>query len=202
MKKIFVTAVMAIAAMTASQAQADLVIDVTGVAGSGVTTWTFSTAAPGVVTTAGSIRDATNNTFNAADTGQFPFGLDTILDTSIQDQVFALTGNVFVTIGANTEQLTGIFLDDDGGSADDLGVRAANELAYLVGDSSSWTGSGTVNVDISAFALGTWSINSTDGQAMFFSNPITVNFSAIPEPTSFALVGVMAVGCVLRRRRK
>ena len=122
---------MAIAAITASQAQADLVIDVTGVAGSGVTTWTFSTAAPGVVTTAGSIRDATNNTFSASDTGQFPFGQDTILDTSIQNLVFALTGNVFVTIGGNTEQLTGIFLDDDGGSADDLGVRAAESTSLF-----------------------------------------------------------------------
>ena len=202
MKKFIVAAAMAIAAITASQAQADLVIDVTGVAGSGVTTWTFSTTSAGVVSTAGSIRDVTNNTFSAFDTGQFPFGQDTILDTSIQNVVFALTGDVFITIGGNTEQLTGIFLDDDGGSADDLGVRALNQLDYLVGDTSSWTGSGTVNVDISAFALGTWSINSTDGQAMFFSDPITVNFSAIPEPTSLALVGVMAVGCVLRRRRK
>jgi len=186
----------ALAAATMS-AQADLMIDVVGTSGSGVTTWTFSGS--GTANNSGTMRTNVDNSFNAGDTGQFPFGLDTILDTSIQDVVFTFTGVASVTLGGTTESLTGIFLDDDGGSADDLGVRIANNLDYLVGDATSWTGSGTVNVDIDAFSLGVWSINSTDGQAMFAGDPIIVTFR-VPAPGSFALLGLS--GLVATRRRR
>ena len=186
-------------------AQAGLIIDVSGVAGSGDTTWVFTTVTPGTASVDGTIRDASNATFNAADTGQFPFGLDTILDTSIQDTVFSLSGNATVTVGGNSQLITGIFLDDDGGSADDLGIRTFADLAYLAGDTSSWTGSGTVNIDISAFALGSWSLNSSDGQAMFIDDPIIVNFietTAVPAPASLALLGIGALAWGLGRRRR
>lgn len=184
-------------AAAAMSAQADLMIDVVGTSGSGVTTWTFSGS--GTVGVTGTMRTNAANTFNAGDTGQFPFGLDTILDTLIQDQVLTFTGAASVTIGGTTESITGIFLDDDGGSADDLGVRVANDLAYLAGDATSWTGSGTVNVDIDAFSLGLWSINSTDGQAMFIGDPVLVNFR-VPAPASMALLGLG--GLVATRRRR
>ena len=204
MKSLLTTAIILFTAMSASDVKANLVIDVTGVAGSGVTTWTFTTISVGIAEADGTIRDNSANTFNAADTGQFPFGEDTILDTSIQNLVFALTGNAMITVGGTTESLTGIFLDDDGGSADDLGIRVANPLAYLALDETTWTGSGTVNVDITAFALGSWSINEAAGQNIFISDPIIVNFSAIaiPEPGCFGILACLSLGCVVRRRRK
>ena len=197
MKKIIVIAT---ALAAASFAQAQLNIDVTGVPGSGVTTWTFS-GSGGSATGDGSIRDTTNASFSAFDTGQFPFGEDTVLDTSIQDQVFALTGDATVTVGGTTQSIAGIFIDDDGGSADDMGIRADTQLDYLTGDASSWTGSGTVNVDINTFALGVWSINSTDGQAMWISDPTTVTFEAVPEPATMVILGGLAAMAARRRRK-
>ncbi len=193
-KAVVFTAAIAAASMTAN---AELVIDVVGSSGSGFTTWTFSGSS--TTNTAGSMRTNADNTFNAGDTGQFPFGLDTILNTSYQDMVFAFSGAASVTIGGTTESISGIFLDDDGGSADDLGVRLMNELAYDVGVAASWSGSGTVNVDIDDFALGTWSMNSAEGQAMFISDPIIVNFR-VPAPGSLAVLGLG--GLVMTRRRR
>jgi hypothetical protein len=193
-KAVVFTAAIAAASMTAN---AELVIDVVGSSGSGFTTWTFSGSS--TTNTAGSMRTNAANSFNAGDTGQFPFGLDTILNTSYQDMVFAFSGAATVTIGGTTENITGIFLDDDGGSADDLGVRLMNELAYDVGVAATWSGSGTVNVDIDDFALGTWSMNSAEGQAMFISDPIIINFR-VPTPGSLAVLGLG--GLVATRRRR
>ena len=116
---------------TTNDLSGDLIIDVRGVIGSGETSWTFSTKAPGIAELTGSIRDNTGNFFSGADTGQFPFGEDTILDTSIQDTVFVLEGNAEVSInGTETESLTGIFLDDDGGSADDFGSSGCKQFYF------------------------------------------------------------------------
>ena len=196
MRKIAICGV-ALAAATMS-AQADLMIDVVGTSGSGVTTWTFSGSSTAFF--GGTMRTNAGNTFNSGDTGGFPFGLDTILDISIQDQVLTFTGAASVTLGGNTESITGIFLDDDGGSDDDLGVRVANDLAYQASDATSWTGSGTVNVDIDAFSLGLWEISNAGGQAMLIGDPIIVNFSRVPAPTSMALLGLG--GLVATRRRR
>ena len=181
----------------ASTANAQLFIDVVGQPGSGFTTWTFSGS--GIAALDGEIRTNADNTFSAFDTGQFPFGQDTILDTSIQDQVFALTGNASITVGGTTEPITGIFLDDDGGSADDLGIRAANLLPYLTDDASSWSGSGTVNVDLNAFALDTWSLNGNDGQAIFIADETIITFR-IPAPGAAGLLGVAGLAATRRRR--
>lgn len=187
---------------TTNNLSGDLVIDVRGVIGSGETTWTFSTLSPGIAELTGSIRDNSGNFFSGADTGQFPFGQDTILDTSIQDRVFVLSGDAEVSInGTETESLTGIFLDDDGGSADDLGVRAANNFIFQEGDEITWTGSGTTNVDISTFALGPWKIDDLQGQRMFISETITVNFIAVPEPSSSTLVMLVCASLFVARRR-
>lgn len=185
------------AAAGSAVAQSPLTINVVGVPGAGVTTWSFSGA--GSTTAAGTARTNAANTFNAGDTGQFPFGQDTILNTLIQDQVFALTGAATLNVGSDSRAITGIFIDDDGTSADDMGVRLSADLTYAAAAASSWSGSGTVNVDINTFVLGAWSINTTQGQAMFLNNPVLVNFTAVPAPASVALLGV--AGLAARRRR-
>lgn len=185
-----------------STAHAQLRIEVTGVPNSGQSTWTFFTDTSDLVTTAGTIRTPPNNTFSAFDSGQFPFGQNTILDSSFVDVVFPLSGSATITIGGETQSIAAIYLDDDGTSADDLGVRAAVALDYAVGEASSWSGSGTVPVDITAFVEGSWSINSADGQAMFFADPVLVNFTqVIPEPTSAGFLLGGACLLVMRRRR-
>lgn len=191
--------VIAASLAVASFAQAQLRIDVTGVSGSGVTTWTFSGTGTAILD--GTMRDSSANTFSSNDSGQFPFGQNTILDTSIQDGIFALTGSVSVTAGSETRDIVAIYLDDDGTSADDLGVRVDSSLAYLTGDATEWSGSGTINVDIDTFVLGTWSVNDTDGQAIDLDDETIVTFEAVPEPMTMVVLGGMAA-LAARRRRK
>lgn len=183
-------------------AQANLIIDVSGINGTGITTWTFSTDTLDTVDNAGNTRTSTANTFSAFDTGQFAFGVDTILDTSIQDSIFSLSGNVNLNIGSQSEQITAIFLDDDGASADDLGIRTANELFYSVGETSGWSGAGTVNVDISTFVLDTFQITSSLGQAFFFADPITVTFSEVSAPTTLSIMFLSILGLVVIRQKQ
>lgn len=189
-------------ASAAGMAQAQLTIDVVGNPGDGVTTWTFGGSS--VANTDGATRDETGASFNTNDTGQFQFGEDNILNTTYQDAIFLLTGNVTMTVGSSTGNISAIFLDDDGGSADDLGVRTVAPITWIAGEASSWSGSGTVNVDINDFALGTWNL---DNQTPFFStfdaatntSGVLITF-AVPAPGAAAAFGIAGlVG--LRRRR-
>lgn len=199
MRKLTVAAA-ALALAAIANAQTPLTIDVVGAPGAGVTTWTFSGV--GSTNNPGTLRDNTGATFNAGDTGQLPFASNTILNAIWQDDVLAMTGTASITIGAITQDLTGIFLDDDGTGGDDLGVRAAVPITYVLGEATSWTGTGTVNVDINDFALGSWSINAAEGQAMFLNDPVLVNFAIVPEPATFAVLGVGVLGLLVSRRRK
>lgn len=194
---------LAVAAAAGTASAQTLFIDVVGNPGSGVTTWTFSgssTTSAAFVAPA-TIRTNVANSFNAGDSGQFPFGLDTILDTSIQDVVFTLTGNASVTVGNQTRTITGIYLDDDGGSADDMGIRVDTDLVYGNSEPSSWTGSGTANIDINTFDLNgsPWSLNGFDGQAIFLSPETVVTFR-IPTPGSVAVLGIAGLATLRRRR--
>ena len=196
-----------VVAILASNANAQLVVDVTGVPGSGVTTWTFSgesNVLPDCIRDVifCEVRDVTNNTFSTFDSGQFPFGEDTILDTTLQDIVFPLTGNASITVGGTTQLIGGIYIDDDGGSADDFGIRTLDSpLPYQFPDTSSWTGSGTAFVDINSFSLGAWVLNDPLGQATFLSDTVNVNFTAVPEPATASLLLISLLGIASSRRR-
>lgn len=194
-----------------SVSNADLVINITGVTGSGETTWTFTTTTDAVADANGTIRENADFGFNTNDTAQFGGG-DGIFDALIQDQVFVLTGDASISATTidrfdnevtTTEDITGIFLDDDGaGAGDDLGIRVANELEYFLDDTITWTGSGVANVDISQLVEGTFTMNSGAFWNIDQGNTIVeIVAVAVPEPA--AALGLFAVGLVgLTIRRK
>ena len=188
---------LAAVALVAAPASADLQLDITGAPGSGVTTWTFS--GTGTTTGASTVRDNTGTTWNTGDTTQFGGG-DGILDAALQDTLLSFTGAATLTVGSVTESITGVFLDDDGtGAGDDLGVRVANPITYASGEAVSWTGSGTVAVDINQFVLGSFDMDF--GALWLLDGDATnVNISLIPAPGALALLGF--AGLAARRRRR
>lgn len=182
-------------AAAAGAAHAQLTVDVVGNPGDGFTTWTFGGSS--TARQEGATSDPSNNIFNSQDTGQFPFGQDTILDTTLQDAIFFLDGDVTMTVGANSQLIAAVYIDDDGAQADDFGVRTDTRLAWNFGDPSSWSGTATVGVDITAFALGATDLSGTQP---FFAEQVDFTF-AVPAPgaaAAFAAAGLVAV----RRRRR
>lgn len=198
----------AAAALFASPASATLMISVTGSSGAGVTTWelsgTSSASDSGTVRTpAGSASFSPDDSMEIGSPNSGSFIIPAINNT-----LFAVTGAASVTIGADTETITHIFLDDDGVAFDDLGIRTSSSIGYLSTEMSSWMGSFTVNLDIDTFTPGTYALAGVVNG--FFNGPdfaqagdVSLTISKkVPEPGTLALFGLGLAGLGIARRRK
>ncbi len=205
--RILLTAI-AVLAM-ASTANADLILNISGVAGTGVSNFEFVTGVAGTTTLNSTVRTNAANTWSWGDTTQFGAS-DGIADITIQDQIFVLTGSASLTVGTVTENITGIFLDDDeadgnpGNAGDDIGVRVANQINYGRDESVTWTGTGSINLDITAFVEGTFQMDHGTRWRLDSGNTVVnIRQVPVPEPSSgIAVIGLAAVGLVVRRQRR
>ena len=191
--------------MAGTTANAALIIKVEGIKGSGQTTWSFSgsdTAEQnGTIRTSQSSGNfSSGDTFDRAGTGA---GDDFIADRSIQNVLVALSGTVKLTIGSQIRSITHLFLDSDKDPefrftstdigriwADDFGIRVNKALSYTNGQSSSWSGIATVNLDIGKFLLGTYTFPSIYSPTHFGTFTISFSERTVAEPGSFALLAL------------
>ena len=150
-------------ALACATANAALIVNVEGVRGSGKTTWTLSGSdRAGGISRNRSIRTSTGSndfgpgdTFDASKSGQFLSAKTKVGN----DSLFAVKGSAQITIGSQTRTITHIFLDpDQGKSGDDFGIRVKSLLRYMAGEASRWSGRFTLDLDISNFNLGTYSV--------------------------------------------
>lgn len=202
---VFVTLVLCAFSTTA---QSTLMIDVTGAPGSGTTTWLFSGAA--MAEGDGTVRTETVDSFNLDDTFDVirPGGPGSfITDPSIQWELFPLmSGSASLTIGADTRSILALLLNEHSPrSEDQLGIRVDSSLDYLAGETSSWSGSLLIGVDINQLSEGTFINQRFLNPEPNFAGPagdvlMTVTSTAVPEPTTFALLVLGLVGLRSGRR--
>ena len=146
--------------VTAVPSVAQLVIDITGVRGSGVTTFSFSGSSTAAAEFLFSMPDASETGFHSGGTGEFSRTSDSgslFVDVTLSDLLVPLTGNVTVTVGADTHiPVSHLFMDSDQGGADDFGIRVTlgQGFDFAAGEMSTWTGQATAAIDISEFNLG------------------------------------------------
>ncbi|MEM1112193.1 MAG: hypothetical protein AAGI11_09830 [Pseudomonadota bacterium] len=176
-----------------------LTITLSGVAGEGTTTASFS----GSTTASESrqIRDPSASDYDGGDSFEPGFigGVgdeDWLIDASLSGLVVALTGDATVSFGGSTYPLVSLFLDDDtgenGGTAsDDFGFRVSTPQAYTAGQVLTFAGSGQFAIDISSFAPGTYDSLDTNTDvnltSSFFSDDEVVTL--IIESTAGTNVG-------------
>ena len=222
-------------ALACATANAALIVNVEGVRGSGKTTWTLSGSS---TTAAGTIGTSTNNANNRrGGYMQFSNGvkfLSTTGRTNLRSSInspLAVTGSPKLTIGSEERDITHLtlspFFGFTGADGDVLWFRVNRDLSYVRSSNSSWSGSFTLDVDISNFKIGTYTENDP-GNSFFASDltlifkettkttpkppttpdpstpkpPTTVKPTSVPEPSSLALLGLALAGLRFSRKLK
>ncbi len=183
----FLTAVL----LSSSTAHASLIIDIAGVLGTNVTTWTFS----------GSAVATETDTLDTINFGQvwFDIGDYVVLGGPNLSSLAAITSTAVMTVGASSANITEVGIDNDTiGPFDDIGVGVANPLTSNPGDLISWTGVLTAGYEIGDLTPGTYGPAAAD---FFGSSDITVNVSRtpVPAPPALALIGIGMIFFRLRR---
>ncbi len=166
------------------------------------------------------------NLFNANKPNEQTFTLSPLLSSSNTNDIDSVRARIpgggrtnitFAASATNTPTMTfggssggsrtiaSLWLDEDPGDEDDMGIRVSgSNFSYSSSVSSSWTGSGILNKPIGDFFTGTFNNNqplaprfaSTSGQVR-----IVVNNQIIPEPEEYALIfGLFALGFVFFHR--
>ena len=191
-------------ALACATANAALIVNVEGVRGSGVTTWTLSGSSTS--NSSGTVRTGSgSNNYSLGDTllsRQFLSAKTKVNKNSL----FAVTESGRITVGSETRTITHIFLGPYGIKLGDeepsfFGIRVDSPLRYTKGAGSSWSGRFTLNLDIGNFKPGSYKspgfgFSGTDTRLNFTEN------ASGPEPSSLALLGLALTGLRFSRKLK
>jgi len=184
-------------------AQAALMVDVLGIPGSGFTTWIFSGTA--TATAAGEFVST-----NIADTDSTQWKeIGDYVITDIDNVIFtdpASTASVTTSTGG-TQAITGVLIDRDssvpGTNNDDWTIAPLGNLLIGNGDTVTWSGALTLNVDINNFFLGSFN-GSEEAPGNLFDTQLTFTQStfAVPEPLTLLGAGAaIGLGAAFKKKK-
>jgi hypothetical protein len=188
-----------IAAVAPTDANADLLVGLSGTPGSGETTLTFSGSSV-VASGSGAFLEG-NFDFG----GWFSFGNYV---KTINDSFFTLTGGAAtLSVNGTPRSIDSTYLDDDGDGLDDWGLSIVGpgDLAFVAGDLISWSGSLAIGVDFAEFNTGNFSTSDFGfglAQVPIDMTVTLVGPAAVPEPGTSGLVALSLIGLAALRRRK
>lgn len=184
---------------------ADLILDISGVFGSGVTNWKFSgtdiAGAPEEFNHEIPFFPRPEDSIFAEQGDMFK----TTFQTGTGDAFVPVPTGVTITTPNGTRDLDRLYLNEVG-VTDEIGMEVSGntDLSFEIDDVVSWTGEFNLNIGLDEMNIGSYSNNYF--AFIFFTLDLTVNISedsaGIPEPSSFLVVSMLGAGLISRRRRK
>lgn len=197
-------ALLAAGIAVASPASAQLRIDVSGKAGTNKTLWKFSGSS--IFSHNGGAGNSTNILDDDSNPSWFWHGSDwMVTDIPNDDREFLPGSTAALTIGARTETIETLELDNQGSGQDEFGMSNSSipgEWRMFHGDLIAWAGQGEIDVDITSFITGTHTFTNYDNDGTL---NMTMNISSVPEPGEWAAMGILGAGLaglVIRKRRQ
>ncbi|MDB4499232.1 PEP-CTERM sorting domain-containing protein [Akkermansiaceae bacterium] len=202
----------------AGGANAAVTIDVEGVPGSSVTTWTFSGSydiflfdgdpSDGQFSFNGAQQIGEPNYYRGGAGGDWSGEIASDANLNNADVGMTILTARATGSSSGAHFIDGLVIDSDGADGgDDFGWYIAGDLEAF--ETLTLSGTSEAPIDITKFGEGATLIQNT-GDNFSINNSsdtdnkgiITLNFTAIPEPSSALLIGVGALSILVRRRRK
>ncbi|MEM7013357.1 MAG: PEP-CTERM sorting domain-containing protein [Verrucomicrobiota bacterium] len=170
----------------AASATATLMIDVSGTAGSGQTTWTFSGTSTANQTGVNANFTTSNVNYWANLSGEY---------TLIAQDVADFVSSTAVATGAisGAHNITGIEFGKRFGGGNRFGWAINSNQTYSSGETLTYSGSGVFAVDITSFTLFDTTLTDNTSSAGLLNLTVNSPIAAIPEPSTIISMGAFSV---------
>jgi hypothetical protein len=188
-----------------TKVDADLMVDIAGIPGSGITNWVFSgteVAGADEDFDTGFLNDFASVWVNHGDLFKTSWRADPNIIPPSGATITTSYGTRNINLLFMREQGSGSTEGDPGQDDFGVGVDGSTNLRFDAGETISWTGSFVLDEDIQDMNEGTYSWNYFANIYETLDLTVTISYSSVPEPSSIAVLLLTVAGLTTRRRRR